>query len=81
MGCLIIFALSSSYLNFQYAKVFAVKLWQPWEFSNISATSDLVSDKLVSHEKEKKRVYFVNDGWYINTAWKVSKYGVISGFI
>ena len=44
--------LSYSFLDLQCRKMFLVKLWQPWMFLNVSATSALVSHKLASYKKE-----------------------------
>ena len=41
----------SSFLDFQYAKIFSENLLQPKKFLNFSATLPLVSYKLVSYEK------------------------------
>ena len=46
-----IFALLSNFLDFQYTNIFLEKLWQPWKFLDFSATSALVSYKLICYKK------------------------------
>ena len=53
----VFFALLSSFLDCQYTKSILGKLRQPWKFINFSATSALISYKLVSC---KKRVFAKN---------------------
>ena len=47
-----LFGFSSSFLDFQYTKIFVGKLWQPWKFRSFAATSTLFSYELVYYKKE-----------------------------
>ena len=45
--------LSSSFLDFEYTKIFLGLLCQPWKFLNFSGTSALVTYKLVPYHKKE----------------------------
>ena len=63
-GFTVFFVLSSSFLDFEYTKNFLGNVWQPWMFLNFSATSTIVSYKLVSYKERKKECIFYE--WMIN---------------